>query len=118
MSDKYVLNADKSVSPMDDLVEWSQRFEDTESRRIARDVMPDGRVVSTVFLGLDHSFGSGGPPLLFETMIFPSDKDFCEEWCERCSTYSQAVKQHQRGIREAERLAGEGASVSDTPSRG
>ena len=30
--------------------------------------------VSTVFLGLDHSFGSG-PPVLFETMIFGPARD-------------------------------------------
>lgn len=26
--------------------------------------------VSTVFLGIDHSHGRGGPPILFETMVF------------------------------------------------
>lgn len=29
--------------------------------------------VSTVWLGLDHSFGLGGPPLIFETMTFVVD---------------------------------------------
>lgn len=111
MSDKYVINADNTVVKMDDLVEWSARFERDE-RRIARTYMPDGRIVSTVFLGLDHSFGSG-PPLLFETMVFPSQKDFCEEWVQRCSTYQQALKQHERGQAEAKRLAG--VSASDTP---
>jgi hypothetical protein len=114
MTDKFVLNADKTVSKMEDLAEWSARF-DNDDRRIARDVMPDGRIVSTVFLGLDHSYGAG-PPMLFETMIFPSEKNFREEWFERCSTYAQAERQHQRGVEEAQRLAAEGVTGSDTPS--
>lgn len=104
MSRKYVLNADKTVSLMEDLVEWSNRFEETD-RRIERTVMPDGRIVSTVFLGIDHNYSNSGAPLVFETMVFPSDKDYSEEWCERCSTYQQALQQHQRGIEEAERLS-------------
>lgn len=57
------------------LLEWGRWFgEHVEQRIIARDevVSAGGRIfrVSTVFLGLDHGFGIGGPPLLFETMIF------------------------------------------------
>lgn len=29
-------------------------------------------VVSTVWLGLDHGFSVGGPPIIFETMVFAS----------------------------------------------
>lgn len=115
MSDKYVINADNTVVRMDDLVEWSSRFE-TDERRIARTTMYDGRIVSTVFLGINHNFGPSGAPLVFETMIFPSEKDFSEEWCERCSTFQQAVSQHRRGISEAQRLAR--VSNSDTPAAG
>lgn len=34
----------------------------------------NGVVVSTVFMGLDHSLGVG-PPVLFETMVFMKDGD-------------------------------------------
>lgn len=111
MSDKYVINADNSVSPMDDFVEWSSRFE-TDERRIAYTHMADGRVVSTVFLGINHRYFSDGPPLLFETMVFPSEKGFSEEWVERTSTYAKAAESHLNGIEEARRLAE--ASRSDT----
>jgi hypothetical protein len=38
--------------------------------RVAADHLDDGQLwVSTVWLGLDHGFGSG-PPLTFETMVF------------------------------------------------
>lgn len=115
MSDKYVLNADNSVTRMDDLVEWSRRFE-TDERRIAQTRMPDGRWVSTVFLGLDHRFGEGGSPLVFETMVFPSEKNLDEEWVQRCSTYAQALEQHKRGVAEAQRLHREGVTAYVTPT--
>lgn len=49
--------------------------------------------VSTIFLGLDYSFGDG-PPLLFETMSFTSDHS--DDVQERCSTYAEAVAMHAR----------------------
>lgn len=56
------------------LLEWAQWFGKTDQRVIGRDEVqsPGGRIfrVSTVFLGMDHSFGMGPKPLLFETMIF------------------------------------------------
>ena len=48
-----------------------------------------------VFLGLDHSFGSG-PPLLFETMIFPTGDN--DEYQTRAETREQALEQHITAI--------------------
>ena len=53
-----------------------------------------GRRVSTVFMGIDHSFGEG-PPLLWETMTFP-DGDICE----RYSSHQDALEGHERICRE------------------
>jgi len=60
--------------------------------------------VSTVFLGLDHSFG-GGPPQIFETMVFGGLYD--EEQI-RYSTWDEAVAGHNKmveAIQNAERAA-------------
>ena len=57
----------------------------------------ENKVVSTVFLGLDHSFG-GGPPLLFETMIFDGGE---EEHCVRYSTWQQAEEGHKEACKLA-----------------
>ena len=46
--------------------------------------------VSTVFLGLDYSYGDG-PPLIFETMIFGGDYGQ-HQW--RYSTYDEAEAGH------------------------
>ena len=53
--------------------------------------------VSTVFLGMDHSWGNG-PPLIFETMIFGGKHDMDQE---RYSTYSEAKRGHLAMCRKA-----------------
>ena len=50
-----------------------------------------GHSVSTVFLGLDHNFSKGGPPILFETMIFGPKG---EEMCKRYATWEEAEEGH------------------------
>ena len=52
--------------------------------------------VSTVFLGVDHSLGLGGPPLWFETMIFGGRKGEFHDYCERYETISDARIGHRR----------------------
>lgn len=81
---------DRSGSPMS----FAQYAKIAEAeRRVARDTTPDGKVVSTVWLGIDHAF-SGGPPLIFETMVFPSEDDFHELDGMRYSTEEEARAGH------------------------
>ena len=58
--------------------------------------------VSTVFLGIDHSFGAAGPPILFETMVFGPGTQF--EIRERCCTWEEAEEQHKRIVLRVKRL--------------
>lgn len=76
-----------------DLSEWAQWF-DTSKRIVAQDDLSDGTRVSTVFLGIDHNF-SGGPPLLFETMIFGGANDGYQV---RYSTWAEAEDGHRRAL--------------------
>src|SRR5262245_56271021 len=46
-----------------------ERLADPEYKILKQETFPDGRFLSTVWLGLDHNY-SGGPPLIFETMLF------------------------------------------------
>lgn len=87
LTDKFILESNMII-PEPDLMKWATWFENAD--RVVAKTIIGGSEVSTVFLGLDHSFGIG-PPILFETMVFPT-----EDHCERCSTWSQAVKQHER----------------------
>jgi hypothetical protein len=63
----------------------------TRCRRIAQDTTPGGHIVSTVWLGLDHSFGEG-PPLIFETMVQLVSGDWVDQ--QRYSTEAEARSGH------------------------
>ena len=82
-----------------DLIMWARWYEAHGSLVYVNRVPPllglfGGCRVSTIFLGLDHSFGSG-PPLLWETMIFggPLDGD---EW--RYASRSEAAAGHESAV--------------------
>lgn len=77
------------------LKEWGAWFEGSLNKRVVDKTDVDDARVSTVFLGLDHSFGGLGPPLLFETMIFGGEYDQC---CWRYTTLDQAKAGHIRVV--------------------
>lgn len=85
---RYVLRGHDAVE-CEDLIEWAQWLEKAE-RHVADDSIGDVRV-STVFLALDHRFAGGGPPLLFETMIFGGPRD---GEMRRYNTWGQAEAGH------------------------
>ena len=91
MSDKYILKGHEVV-PVEDVLEWGEWFE-TANRVVAKDEI-NGARVSTVFLGLDHSFG-GNKPLLFETMIFGGEHD---DYQERYTTWEEAEAGHKKAV--------------------
>lgn len=88
MTDRYILEGKKAV-PCEDLEKWARGFESSD-RQVKRTMFKRGVDVSTVFLGLDHSFVEG-PPMLFETMVFVGGED---RYCERYTTWEQAEAGH------------------------
>jgi hypothetical protein len=76
--------------------EWLRTWS-TESNSVAKTTVGDADV-STVWLGLDHRFGSG-PPLIFETMIFGGERDQ-GQW--RYSTEEEALAGHERVVKALE----------------
>jgi len=73
------------------------------NRRVAKTKLKNGFMVSTVFLGIDHNFSGQENPLLFETMVFPSEENFKDLECERYSTKEQAVEGHKKMVRKWEK---------------
>ena len=70
--------------------------------------------ISTVWLGLDHSF-YGGPPLIFETMVFANTPDDLSElgddvWCDRYTTEHQAVLGHYAAVVEVQACVDQGVA--------
>lgn len=86
----WILDADKRPVKTDDVLVWGRYFE-TADRVVKQEMIGDVRV-STVFLGIDHNW-SGGPPVLFETMIFGGEHD---QYQDRCSTWKQAEQMHEK----------------------
>jgi len=91
MSDHYFLNPDHTYRKCS-LMEWGKQLQ-TMDRQVADDNFNDCRV-STVWLGTDHNYW-GGPPLVFETMIFKEGSDI---YCERYTTWQEAEEGHQKAI--------------------
>ena len=97
MGTRYILDGHMPVEEPD-IAKWKHWYEKADRivRRSGATVKINGRpvgivTVSTVFIGLDHSFG-GGEPVLFETMVFggPLDGEM-----DRCSTWEGAEKMHE-----------------------
>jgi hypothetical protein len=61
-----------------DFLQWAEMFEDGKNRIIAQNKTLYGERLSTVFLGMDHSFSlnPNHTPILYETMLFaPRDRE-------------------------------------------
>jgi len=95
MDRKYILDG-KTPVPCD-LMTWAHQFK-TSNRTVAKTEI-GGVLISTVFLGLDHNW-LGGPPLLFETMVFGGKLDQEQE---RYSTWDEAEEGHKQMIERVER---------------
>jgi hypothetical protein len=62
---------DKAGNPYDDVKAWAKLFEDNDYKIIKQEYTPKGKYwISTVWLGIDHSFGGNSTPLIFESMVF------------------------------------------------
>lgn len=83
------------------LEEWAKKFEDSTYKRIAETTLQDGQWVSTVWLGLDYSFGDGDP-LIFETVIFKSAEDLDELDRARYPTLEATQAGHQAMVEKWE----------------
>jgi hypothetical protein len=93
MSDHYILDENKNPKPAN-LHEWAKWFEGNRNRIVKQETVGDAKV-STVFLGLDHSWGIG-PPILWETMVFGGKYDQEQD---RCSGgWIDALQMHERMV--------------------
>lgn len=86
--------------------QWVALFERGDDYRIVRQTTIGPWWVSTVWLGLNHNWG-GGPPLIFETMVFweKPDDDYRDITGLRYSTLAQARSGHARFVWELRRKA-------------
>jgi hypothetical protein len=94
----YILNKKHEIVPTDSLTATRWLCPDADgkndNRRVAYTKIGDVQI-STVFLGLDHSFDDG-PPLVFETMIFGGEHNE-GQW--RYHAWQEALEGHEAAIK-------------------
>lgn len=96
----YVLDEHGNPKPEPDLMAWGLWMEHHNEERIVAHDRDEGRnsseetriSVSTVFIGVDHSWNPNGPPLLYETMVFNGELNDTQM---RYATREEALAGHQ-----------------------
>lgn len=107
---EYILNEDHTVTKIGGLNEYFKWMRENpgaykrqlEIRKIKQEHI-GSYFVSTVFLGIDHSFDAESDPILFETMIFFEGKgkgtdDDLDSHLTRCGTYDEALEMHKEAV--------------------
>lgn len=99
----YLLDKDKKPYKVT-VVEMVEGLKDRVSKVVQQDIVrgpfSEEVFVSTVFLGMDHSFGEDKTapdykPVLWETMIFGGVHD---QYMERYRSYEDAVEGHKKAL--------------------
>lgn len=103
----YYILKDKKPVPVDDSLIWAEQFK-RNNRTVKIDRFENADIlISTVFLGINHSFNDG-KPILFETMVFGGKYDYYQK---RYSTWEQAEKGHSKVLEMV--LKGENLKLTD-----
>jgi hypothetical protein len=76
MMERYILIGQTPVLCAN-LLKWAEWYQ-TAPRHVGETIAGPYRV-STVCLGIDHNWSDEGPPILFETMVFPDLTVYPEE---------------------------------------
>ena len=93
----YILEGHDAVL-VKDIQAWGRWYEAAD-RTVAKTKVTDDTEVSTVFLGIDHAFGVGEEPILFETRVFggPLDQEQV-----RYTTWDEAERGHKSMVLRVE----------------
>ncbi len=93
----YILDENGEPKKEKNVLKWAKWFEKSGKQRIVKQSKPNKYFVSTIFLGLDHSFGSG-ELVLWETMVWnPAGRDIFQE---RHSSREKAEMTHDRLVEQ------------------
>ena len=74
---------------------WAKLFEDREYQRVATTKLVNDVLISTRWIGIDHSVLTEGPPMIFETMVFGKNAVQGDQYQERYSTEEEALTGHK-----------------------
>lgn len=88
--DTYIL-VDRVPVREPDTLKWAEWFSESREERVVAQEEVGSVTVSTVFLGLNHSFDGCGLEI-FETMVFRRGESIM---CQRASTWEEAENNHK-----------------------
>ena len=91
--------------------------DDERYKRVNETTLPNGLWVSTVWLGLDHRCGDEGPPIVFESMVFPSRDNLSELAVRRYATELEAAVGHEVLCEQWTKVSQEDLAAGRTPER-
>ena len=78
------------------MLEHIELFGNEAYGQVGKTELPDGSIVSTVWMGIDHGFVPG-EPVIFETMVFDKTGESVE--CRRYSTEAEAKAGHTQAVK-------------------
>lgn len=84
-------------------LEWGKLFDDKNYKIVKQETLPNGKFVSTVWLGINHNFYKDKDPLIFETMVFPEEGNWGDIDCNRYSTLKEAKAGHKKMVKKSYR---------------
>lgn len=102
MSTFYKRDGTKYPKGNKGLFQWGRDLEDFNKKVVKQETI-NGYWISTVWLGMDHSFLPDEKILIFETMVFDrrdNKKSFDELDMDRYSTEEEALKGHKRIVKK------------------
>ena len=79
-----------------------KKIQDRTYKIVKQETLSNGYFVSTVWLGIDHSFSFLEPhtPLIFETMVFPKKGNYKDLDMDRYSTEKEALSGHNKMVKK------------------
>lgn len=94
----YILDEQGNAVPINDIFKWAAFMRSSAAR--TNITLLDNIIISTAFLGYDHSFDNEKEvPILWETMIFGGKHDQHQE---RYTSKEEAMEGHERAVKMAE----------------
>jgi len=84
----------------DGVLQWGDDMLDLEAKVVRQEVLPNGYKVSTIWLGLDHSFVPEMEPQIFETEVWDPADNNIDAATRRYSTEDDAIVGHTETVNE------------------
>ena len=88
----YILKYKKPIKAT--IEEYSKWISKNPKQKVVKQELINDSEVSTVFLGLDHSW-ENNVPILWETMIFGGKEDMYQD---RYTSYKEALVGHEKAV--------------------